>query len=88
MSFPFMQTTFLGGNEALNYYGGVLLLWSLGSYLWLLVNIFSQRGEYLLVKMLSFSGLFGNVITSTERETMQKIRLYPVLLEACGALVR
>jgi paraquat-inducible protein A len=75
--FPIMQTTFLGGNEPSTIMGGVLLLWSLGSYPVALV-IFLASVVIPLVKMLSLSWLCWQCYYPTERETMQKIRLYRI----------
>ncbi len=75
--FPIMQTTFLGGNEPSTIMGGVLLLWSLGSYPVALI-IFLASVVIPLVKMLSLSWLCWQCYYPTERETMQKIRLYRI----------
>lgn len=75
--FPIMQTTFLGSSESSTLVGGVLLLWSLGSYPVAMV-IFLASVVIPLAKILSLSWLCWQYYYPTERETRQKNRLYRI----------
>lgn len=75
--FPIMQTTFLGSSESSTLVGGVLLLWSLGSYPVAMV-IFLASVVIPIAKILSLSWLCWQYYYPTERETRQKIRLYRI----------
>ncbi len=75
--FPIMQTTFLGSSDSSTLVGGVLLLWSLGSYPVAMV-IFFASVVIPIAKILSLSWLCWQYYYPTERETRQKIRLYRI----------
>ncbi|MBJ7537327.1 PqiA/YebS family transporter subunit [Marinomonas transparens] len=75
--FPIMHTTFLGGTEPSTIMGGVFLLWSLGSYPVALV-IFFASVVIPLTKILSLIWLCWQCYYPTERETLQKMRLYRI----------
>jgi len=75
--FPIMHTTFLGANEPSSIMEGVLLLWSLGSYPVALV-IFFASVVIPLAKVLSLSWLCWQCYFPTERETLQKMKLYRI----------
>ncbi|MCZ2723446.1 paraquat-inducible protein A [Marinomonas sp. 15G1-11] len=75
--FPIMHTTFLGGNEPSSIMEGVLLLWSLESYPVALV-IFFASVVIPLAKILSLSWLCWQCYYPTERETLQKMKLYRI----------
>ena len=73
--FPIMETTFLGATESSTIMGGVLLLWSIGSYPVAMI-IFFASVVIPLAKILSLSWLTWQCYFPTERATMQKMKLY------------
>ncbi|WP_240009517.1 paraquat-inducible protein A [Marinomonas algicola] len=75
--FPIMFTTFLGVNEPSSIMEGVLLLWSLGSYPVALV-IFFASVVIPLAKILSLSWLCLQSYYPTEKEPLQKLKLYRI----------
>ena len=75
--FPIMQTTFLGNTEPSTIMGGVLLLWSLGSYPVALIILLASV-VIPLAKVLSLSWLCWQCRFPSRRLTEQKIKLYRV----------
>jgi len=73
--FPIMQTTFLGSTEPSTIIGGVLLLWSLGSYPVALIILLASV-VIPLAKVLSLSWLCWQCRFPSRRLTEQKIKLY------------
>ncbi|GAB3484549.1 PqiA/YebS family transporter subunit [Marinomonas epiphytica] len=73
--FPIMETTFLGVTEPSTIMGGVLLLWSIGSYPVALI-IFLASVVIPLAKILSLAWLCWQCHSSTERSTQSKMKLY------------
>ncbi|BDX03354.1 paraquat-inducible protein A [Marinomonas pontica] len=73
--FPIMQTTFLGSTEPSTIMGGVLLLWSLGSYPVALIILFASV-VIPIAKVLSLGWLCWQSRYPSRRLTKQKITLY------------
>ncbi|NLQ16756.1 PqiA/YebS family transporter subunit [Marinomonas sp. M1K-6] len=73
--FPIMHTTFLGNTEPSTIMGGVLLLWSLGSYPVALVILFASV-VIPIIKILSLGWLCWQCHFPSRRLTAQKIKLY------------
>ncbi|WP_421850814.1 PqiA/YebS family transporter subunit [Marinomonas sp.] len=75
--FPIMQTTFLGSTEPSTIMGGVLLLWSLGSYPIALIILIASV-VIPLAKVLALSWLCWQSYFPSHRQTEQKIKLYRI----------
>ncbi|QUX96432.1 paraquat-inducible protein A [Marinomonas sp. CT5] len=75
--FPIMETTFLGNTEPSTIMGGVLLLWSLGSYP-VAVIIFVASVIIPLAKVLALGWLCWQSCYPSRQFTEQKIKLYRI----------
>lgn len=75
--FPIMQTTFLGSTEPSTIMGGVLLLWSLGSYPVALIILLASV-VIPLAKVLALSWLCWQSYFPSRQHTAQKIKLYRI----------
>lgn len=75
--FPIMQTTFLGTTEPSTIMGGVLLLWSLGSYPVALIILLASV-VIPLAKVLALSWLCWQSYFPSRKQTAQKIKLYRI----------
>ena len=75
--FPIMQTTFLGSTESSTIMGGVLLLWSIGSYPVALI-IFFASVVIPLAKILSLAWLTWQSYLPTEKANLPKMTLYRI----------
>lgn len=75
--FPIMQTTFLGSTEPSTIMGGVLLLWSLGSYPVALIILLASV-VIPLAKVLALSWLCWQSYFPSRQHTVQKIKLYRI----------
>lgn len=73
--FPIMQTTFLGSSEPSTIMGGVLLLWSLGSYPVALI-IFVASIVIPIAKIASLIWLCWQCYYPSQRGIKQKMMLY------------
>ncbi|PYF83095.1 MULTISPECIES: paraquat-inducible protein A [Marinomonas] len=75
--FPIMQTTFLGSTDPSTIMGGVLLLWSLGSYPVALIILIASV-VIPLAKVLALSWLCWQAYFPDDKQTEQKIKLYRI----------
>ena len=75
--FPIMQTTFLGSTDPSTIMGGVLLLWSLGSYPVALIILIASV-VIPLAKVLALSWLCWQAYFPSNQQTEQKIKLYRI----------
>lgn len=75
--FPIMQTTFLGSTEPSTIMGGVLLLWSLGSYPVALIILIASV-VIPLAKVLALSWLCWQAYFPSNQQTEQKVKLYRI----------
>ncbi|QRV24345.1 paraquat-inducible protein A [Marinomonas foliarum] len=75
--FPIMQTTFLGTTDPSTIMGGVLLLWSLGSYPVALIILIASV-VIPLAKVLALTWLCWQAYFPSNQQTGQKIKLYRI----------